>query len=31
MPLLVYFPFIIWSGIVMDMFELAPPKKKKDR
>ena len=24
MPLLIYFPFIVWSGIVMRMFEPQP-------
>jgi hypothetical protein len=27
MPLLIYFPFIVWSGIVMQMCE--PPLSKK--
>jgi hypothetical protein len=27
MPLLIYFPFIVWSGIVMQMCEPRPAKK----
>jgi hypothetical protein len=29
MPLLMYFPFIVWSGIVMRMWEPPPPKKNR--
>jgi hypothetical protein len=31
MPLLIYFPFILWSGIVMQMCEPRPPAEKIDR
>jgi hypothetical protein len=28
MPLLIYFPFIVWSGVVMRMFEAQPPNSQ---
>ena len=27
MPLLIYFPFIVWSGIMMRMCEPQPPRR----